>query len=276
MMGFFHAAGRTGDAGRGPRWSDSLRGRRLIAACRRWATALAAGLAVFAALQCVLSCVRTRTVVVAARDLDRGRVVSDGDVAVREVPAAPEWDAAFRSADAVTGLVMQVDAAEGTPLFPAMARDSPTVPPGAAVVEVRLAGDAGRLVPGDEVALMTGGCTPETGSADDAAGVTESNGPTGLTGPTESTGPTEPTSPTEPTGSTELAESTGPTTASPDETVPGTVRACMLAADAIVMERARTDDTGVAVVPFAIPADEAVRVMAVQEHGMILAVEPVR
>lgn len=265
MMGFFDAM--PGRRQSGGRRSDSLRRRRLAAVCRRWAAALAVGIAVFAALQCVALSVRTCAVAVAAADLDRGRVVAGADVEVRRFPASAALDAAFGSADEVAGLVLQVDVPAGTPLFPAMARASPVAPPGSAVVDVRLTGDAERLVPGDVVSLMTGGdCTPQDASPSPSGATGTDGSEPGGTGPGG-----------EPSGDPSMENGT----ATPQEPYApsgggagdaGALRACTLAAAAVVMDRARDDDMGGASVPFALPADDAVRVMAMQDRGMIMAV----
>lgn len=280
MMGFFDAM--PGRRQSGGRRSDSLRHRRLAAVCRRWAAALAVGIAVFAALQCVALSVRTCAVAVAAADLGRGRVVAGADVEVRRFPASAALDAAFGSADEVAGLVLQVDVPAGTPLFPAMARASPVAPPGSAVVDVRLTGDAERLVPGDVVSLMTGGdCTPQDAAPgpSDATG-TDGSEPDGAGPDASAPNGSEPggTGPGgEPSGDPSMENGT----ATPQEPYApsgggagdaGALRACTLAAAAVVMDRARDDDMGGASVPFAMPADDAVRVMAMQDRGMIMAV----
>lgn len=48
-------------------------------------------------------------------------------------------------------------------------------------------------------------------------------------------------------------------------------RACTLTDEALVMELAREDDMGGVGIAFAMPAADALRVLALQEQGMIVA-----
>ena len=158
--------------------ANSLQRRRLTHAVRRAMIAVAAGVAVFAALMCVVGAQATRTVMVAAVDITRGRTVDADMLRPAQVPVSDvggwSWDAVL---DNVTGLpgVAQVDITAGQPIFGSMIRAQPVVPDGFTVIEVRLASAAGVLTAGDEIALASAvGCardeTDEAGgtAADDA------------------------------------------------------------------------------------------------------------
>lgn len=47
---------------------------------------------------------------------------------------------------------------------------------------------------------------------------------------------------------------------------------CVVAERAIIMGPASQDETGTALMPLALPADEALRLLGIQEQGMIVAV----
>lgn len=295
MMGFFFSGNRSGRGGsadndaRAAR-SATLHRRRLVALCRRLGIALAAGLAVFAALQCVLLSVRTRPVVVATETVGRGQLIDAAAVDVVQVPVSGALDGAWSAADDVVGLVAQVDVMPGTPLFPAMARASPTVPDGFAVIDVRLAGDATRLIPGDVVSLLAaGGCSPDRssdadgghmaeGMADRAARDTVGLPEAAAVGWTED-GVNRSAERIRGTAHQfATAESAEPADADTPGNAPEDVsedaldgRACTLTDEALVMELAREDDMGGVGIAFAMPAADALRVLALQEQGMIVA-----
>lgn len=315
MMGFFFSGNRSGRGGsadndaRAAR-SATLHRRRLVALCRRLGIALAAGLAVFAALQCVLLSVRTRPVVVATETVGRGQLIDAAAVDVVQVPVSGALDGAWSAADDVVGLVAQVDVMPGTPLFPAMARASPTVPDGFAVIDVRLAGDATRLIPGDVVSLLAaGGCSPDRSSDADgghmAEGMADRAGrdtvglpeaaavgwtEDGVNRSADKTRGTAHQFATADSAAFRLArvavgahqsataESAEPADADTPGNAPEDVsgdaldgRACTLTDEALVMELAREDDMGGVGIAFAMPAADALRVLALQEQGMIVA-----
>lgn len=142
--------------------ANSLRRRRLTHVVRRAIIAVAAGVAVFAALMCVVGAQATRTVMVAAVDIARGQTVDADMLRPAQVPVSDvggwSWNAVL---DDVSGLpgVAQVDIAAGQPIFGSMIRAQPVVPDGFTVIEVRLASAAGVLTAGDEIALASAvGC----------------------------------------------------------------------------------------------------------------------
>ena len=127
--------------------------RRRNAQLHRLLASLCAGLAIFAALQCVRLTISTQSVVIAAKSIAKGGVISADSLALRDIP----YDEALRSVahdiDDAVGLVAQVDIAEGSIVTSAMARASPVVPKGYTAVEVRLASSADSLTIGDTVTL---------------------------------------------------------------------------------------------------------------------------
>lgn len=157
--------------------ANSLRRRRLTHVVRRAIIAVAAGVAVFAALMCVVGAQATRTVMVAAVDIARGQTVDADMLRPAQVPVSDvggwSWNAVL---DDVSGLpgVAQVDIAAGQPIFGSMIRAQPVVPDGFTVIEVRLASAAGVLTAGDEIALASAvGCARDGTVADDACVLVE-------------------------------------------------------------------------------------------------------
>lgn len=157
----------------GARGSGRARGglqrRRIMRAARQLAAACCAGLSVFAALACVIGTVATRPVVVASHDIARGSALDRDALQVVEVPSSAVLDGAIASLDELDeplgGSVAQIDIAAGQPLFAPMVAATPVAPTGFTVVEVRLASLAGALRPGEEIALASAvGCA---GSAPD-------------------------------------------------------------------------------------------------------------
>ena len=141
---------RTTDGTRtAPHW------RRKNARLHRLLAAVCAGLAMFAALQCVRLTISTQPVVIAAQPIAKGSVITADSLALRDLP----YDKALRNvfhdcADAV-GLIAQVDVAEGGIVTSTMARASPVVSEGYTVIEVRLASSADNLSLGDVVTLSS-------------------------------------------------------------------------------------------------------------------------
>lgn len=150
--------------------------RRRNAQLHRLLASLCAGLAIFAALQCV-RWTSTQSVVIAAKSIAKGGVISADSLALRDIP----YDEALRSVahdiDDAVGLIAQVDIAEGSIVTSAMARASPVVPKGYTAVEVRLASSADSLTIGDTVTLssatMFSEATPETVPDMDAVSLRE-------------------------------------------------------------------------------------------------------
>ena len=140
--------------------------RRRNAQLHRLLASLCAGLAIFAALQCVRLTISTQSVVIAAKSIAKGGVISADSLALRDIPY-----------DEAVGLIAQVDIAEGSIVTSAMARASPVVPKGYTAVEVRLASSADSLTIGDTVTLssatMFSEATPETVPDMDAVSLRE-------------------------------------------------------------------------------------------------------
>ena len=141
--------------------------RRRNAQLHRLLASLCAGLAIFAALQCVRLTISTQSVVIAAKSIAKGGVISADSLALRDIP----YDEALRS------VAHDMDIAEGSIVTSAMARASPVVPKGYTAVEVRLASSADSLTIGDTVTLssatMFSEATPETVPDMDAVSLRE-------------------------------------------------------------------------------------------------------
>ncbi|MFC4613635.1 SAF domain-containing protein [Cellulomonas algicola] len=106
----------------------------------------------------------TVELVVAARSLDAGATLADGDLTVRAVPVTVAPDDVPADADAVVGRVTAVDLATGTPLVPGvLVASDATGPPGTVVTAVRLADEAAAalLRPGMRVDVLA--ATPDEG-----------------------------------------------------------------------------------------------------------------
>ena len=146
--------------------------RRRNAQLHRLLASLCAGLAIFAALQCVRLTISTQSVVIAAKSIAKGGVISADSLALRDIP----YDEALRSVahdiDDAVGLIAQVDIAEGSIVTSAMARASPVVPKG-----YTAASSADSLTIGDTVTLssatMFSEATPETVPDMDAVSLRE-------------------------------------------------------------------------------------------------------
>lgn len=152
---------------RAPHHAQSLQRRRRSHDLRRAMAALCTGVAVFAALCCMLAATATRQVVVAVRPIRRGQTVEAAALRVIEVPASAAFDGALGALEDGGGIA-QVDIAEGQPLYDSMIGAMPAVPEGFTAVEVRLASVATALVPGDEITLASAaGCADER--ADDTS-----------------------------------------------------------------------------------------------------------
>ncbi|QHT58141.1 flagellar biosynthesis protein FlgA [Cellulomonas sp. H30R-01] len=106
----------------------------------------------------------TVDLVVAARPLDAGATLVDGDVTVHAVPVAVAPDDVPADADVVVGRVTAVDLVAGTPLVPGvLVAPDAAGPPGTVVTAVRLADEAAAalLRPGMRVDVLA--ATPDAG-----------------------------------------------------------------------------------------------------------------
>lgn len=212
--------------------------RRAKAKLTRLAAAVCAGLAMFAALSCVEATVATTPVVVATREIARGNVVRKADVEVAALPASSAMEHALGDMDEAVGTVAQGDIEAGQPLFDTSVSEAPVAPDNRTVLEVRVASDVADLIAGDRVALATA--------------ITES---------CPADAPENP--PPEATD--------GDASAAQTETLDGL---CSLSEDALVMAKPRKDDQNISggTVSLALPPQDALRVMAVQENAPIVAI----
>ncbi|WP_158275764.1 SAF domain-containing protein [Bifidobacterium catulorum] len=152
-------------AGSQPRGGASSSRRRAAETMRRLAVALCCGFAVWFALQCVMSTVATRTVVVTVRDITRGDVISDGDVAARLVPDSDAMGHAMGDVRRVVGDVARVDIEAGAPVIRGMTSAEPVSSNGRTTLEVALSSAPDSLTPGDTIRLVT---TGDEGTGGDA------------------------------------------------------------------------------------------------------------
>ncbi|WP_211279946.1 SAF domain-containing protein [Bifidobacterium eulemuris] len=204
-------------------------------------------------MSAVSSLVTTTPVVVARTAIRRGETIEQTDVAWADMPVSPTSRLLVDSTALVVGRVAQVDIDVGQPFTTHMARDSPVTPAGHTVIEVRLSSDAERLIAGDTVSLVSAmGCDAAVGDAPEAV-------------------------------SGSGAEAGADAGADADRDVNGKVGedaglldgACVLARSALAMDRSHADEASASagsVVPFAMPPRDALRVMASQEAGAIVAV----
>ncbi|MBW3088764.1 flagella basal body P-ring formation protein FlgA [Bifidobacterium sp. 82T24] len=137
--------------------SGASRRRRAGETLRRLAIALCCGFAVWFALQCVMSTVATRAVVVTVRGITRGDVIGDGDVAVRLVPDSDAMGHAIGDVRRVVGDVARVDIEAGAPVIRGMTSSEPVSSDGRTTLEVALASAPDSLTPGDTIRLVTTG-----------------------------------------------------------------------------------------------------------------------
>ncbi|NMN00170.1 flagellar protein FlgA [Bifidobacterium sp. DSM 109958] len=236
---------------------SSLARRRLDVAARRWIAACCAALAVLCALGVVDALVRRQTVVVAAADIARGARLDGDSLAVAEVPVSPVTQSAAARVEDVRGMIALAPIARGQPLYPAMLSAAPVPESGSTTIEVRLASVPERLTPGDRVDLVSSvGCEAVDAAPSDAA------------------------------------PADGGADVDADATARSASGACVLARDALTMTApaaaAETGASGLAgsgllsgsgsgvspslSVTFALGAEDALRVLAGQEAGPLLAV----
>lgn len=132
MVTFFHDLLQRLQDMDGRRTTDGTRTashrRRRNARLHRLLAAVCAGLAVFAALQCVRLTISTQPVVIAAQPIAKGSVITADSLALRDLPYDEALRNVFHDCDDAVGLIAQVDVAEGGIVTSTMARASPAVP----------------------------------------------------------------------------------------------------------------------------------------------------
>ncbi|WP_160268233.1 SAF domain-containing protein [Bifidobacterium biavatii] len=272
---------------RRPPGASGLRRRRALRAARRWLAALCAGVAVFAALSCMTETAETRRIVVASSDIARGSVIRGPMLQTIDVPTSAALDSAIGSVGELDGdeAVAQVDIAAGQPLFRSMVSARPTVPDGHTVVEVRLSSAPDALTVGEEVSLASAsGCTANDSddhgdvSSDRSSGTEETHEETGKETSNQASDGSETSS------ATDDAERSDATTATGQSDEPAETKSCTLTSQAVVMAvpQTATGDGGnsdstfrgigdAGVVSLAMPSDDAMRVLAAQETGPVIA-----
>lgn len=115
-----------------------LEGRRRQWQLRRALAAMLAALAVWCALQCVMATVRTRPVLVAVHALQPGNTISIDDVTVLDIPDHDALDGVLHDPAQAAGSLAAVEVAAGELLAASLLTDTPVVPPGHTVIDVRL------------------------------------------------------------------------------------------------------------------------------------------
>ncbi|WP_240947512.1 SAF domain-containing protein [Bifidobacterium oedipodis] len=129
---------------------------------RRLTAALCAGLAVWCALEAVLSTIATAPMAVAAQTIERGAVIRADDVQIISAPQSLIGPSILTQVEQVTGKVAQITIEVNDPISTHMARDAPLAPTGTTVIEVRLASNPEELLAGDRVRLVSAvGCEGE-------------------------------------------------------------------------------------------------------------------
>lgn len=175
----------------------------------------------FAALQCVMTTVRTQPAVVATHTISKGNVIEEDAITVRDIAQDSALTDSFRSVDDVIGRFARVDIVENSLVLRSMARASPSVPKGYTIITVRLASSADEMTVGDTVTL---------------AGTTLDGTP--------------------------YNESQEPDTPILHE----------LATDAVLVEAASKDSSGMDTAVFAMRPEEAAAVLRAQQYSAIIAV----
>lgn len=257
----------------------SLAHRRVMARLRRWLAACCAAMAVYAVISAILSTVATIPVVVARTAIERGETITETDVEWADMPVSATSRLLVDSTASVVGRVAQIDIDAGQPFTTHMARDSPVTPTGHTVIEVRLSSDTERLIAGDTVTLVSAtGCdasganTSDTSTSDG----NDVNDGIGVSDGIDTSARND--------SSNRNNSATGSISESSDDSEAGGESgeenglwegACVLAKSAMAMGSPHADESSDAtgrVVPFAMPPRDALRVMASQEAGAIVAV----
>ncbi|MBT1166069.1 SAF domain-containing protein [Bifidobacterium simiarum] len=143
----------------GRRTRNDLRSRRRSAMLYRLGIALCAGLAVWAALQCVVSLTANQPVVVAGSAIGRGETIDARQLTVVTVPASAAMGGMFDDSTAIVGKIARVDIDVGSPILTSMIGETPTVEASQTTVQVTLASVPESLIPGDVVKLVTASAT---------------------------------------------------------------------------------------------------------------------
>ena len=132
MVTFFHDLLQRLQDMDGRRTTDGTRTaphrRRRNARLHRLLAAVCAGLAVFAALQCVRLTISTQPAVIAAQPIAKGSVITADSLALRDLPYDEALRNVFHDCDDAVGLIAQVDVAEGGIVTSTMARALPLFP----------------------------------------------------------------------------------------------------------------------------------------------------
>lgn len=117
MVTFFHDLLQRLQGTDGRRTTDGTRTapyrRRRNARLHRLLAVVCAGLAMFAALQCVRLTISTQPVVIAAQTIAKGSVITADSLALRDLPYDEALRNVFQDCDDAVGLIAQVDVAEG-------------------------------------------------------------------------------------------------------------------------------------------------------------------
>lgn len=131
----------------------------MTVAARRMLAACCAALAVLCMMHGIDAVTRRQRIVIASGDIARGERVAAGSLSVIDVPAMTAGMHAVERIEDVAGRIALAPIARGQPLYAPMLADSPVAPAGSTTIEVRLASVPDRLIAGDRVDLVSSvGC----------------------------------------------------------------------------------------------------------------------
>ncbi|WEV47138.1 flagella basal body P-ring formation protein FlgA [Bifidobacterium sp. ESL0690] len=268
-MDLFHHTNKEGLSVRKP----TLKQRRAMRQTRTVLAALCAGLAVFFALQSISSSVATKTAVTASHAIKRGQTIRADDLKTVQIADSPALANTFSTTDDAKGLIAQVNIETGSLIARPMARASPVIGHGLTTIGVKLSGSSTGLIPGNRVALVgSAGCSavPNPPAQSSAAKQQPAANPTANL--SDESGAEEEAA----QGQSEASESGGETDDNaevPGEEMPtqSDGQTCMLVKLATVTGNPHRDDGGNVTTQFAMPPQDAARIMAVQERMPIMA-----
>ena len=140
----------------------TLAQRRRAALLRRILIAILAGLTMFFALQSISSSLVTQQVLIATHPLARGSSIKSSDVEPRSISRHAHVDHMPADISQVEGMVAQVSIGAGHPIVSSMIGTQPVVPDGHTSVKVSLASDPAALIVGDSVTLVAPGAGCDT------------------------------------------------------------------------------------------------------------------
>ena len=134
---------------------NTLQKRRLKHSVNKLLSAFLAGLAVWAALNCICAGNRHENIAVAAKTIEKGQKIETSDVAIKQIPLSGWPNTVAKTAGEAEGKIAQTNIGKGEPLTGSLMSDMPVIPEDYTSADIAVASSVSLLKTGDKIMLQS-------------------------------------------------------------------------------------------------------------------------